>query len=108
MKTYKRYLLIVEGESGSEFPLDMLRMEACVPARSEDVKRLVEDRRKLKGGPGYDARGSHRVVLNRFAPDGIPAKRDAWEKQGWIVVYDEADPRPGEEPRDGKPTTKVP
>ena len=45
LTVYKRYLLIVEAESGSEFPLDMLRMASCVPARSEDVKRLVEDRR---------------------------------------------------------------
>ena len=108
MTVYKRYLMIVEAESGSEFPLDMLRMASCVPARSEDVKRLVEDRRKLKGGPGYDARGSRKVVLNRFAADGVPARREAWEKKGWIVVYDEADPRPGEEPRDGKPTGKMP
>lgn len=72
-----RTILVVEGTG--EFPIDMLRYDACCPDTEEDSFELV--RREYKG--------TRTVSLRRFSLNGSPANEARWRSRGWRVVSEE-------------------
>lgn len=80
-----RTILIVEGSG--DFPIDMLRYDACCPDKEEDSFSITQQ----KVHP--EARAGHRQVkLRRFSVNGLPANVDRWRSRGWDVVSEEPVP----------------
>lgn len=78
MKSTEMYRTRLHVRGSGQFPLDMLRYDACVPDRQEDVFSVapvtIHDRT---------------VQLRRYAMTDAPATSDRWRSFGWTVVSEE-------------------
>ena len=72
-----RTILIVEGTG--EFPIDMLRYDACCPDTENDSHAVKRDTRR-------------QVRLRRYSINGLPATAARWKSLGWSVVSEESVP----------------
>jgi hypothetical protein len=77
--------ILVEGTMSTDFPVDMLRHDSCVPA-TEVGANLIG--RGIRGSfSGSEA--PIQIALRRFSPEGTRANAARWASFGWKVVEDD-------------------
>lgn len=81
------YVTVIEVEGPGGFPLDMLRLDDCVPANESDIMTIMDaGLRASHLSPGDSL--WRRVRLHRYSLDGGPAHPGEWAEFGWQVVTD--------------------
>lgn len=71
-----RTRIAVEGQG--PFPLDMLRVDQCVPARRSDAEAIRH----------ADGSTTRVIRLYRYSATGARASSERWRANGWRVVAD--------------------
>lgn len=67
-RRFVEVFFLVRGSG--DFPVDMLRYDACCPATEADSYML--ERRDLRA-----------ILMRRFSPDGRPGNEARWKSFGW-------------------------